>query len=204
MRAPLSEIEPVSVGVSILTRGEAASAASRVSAVTVPGAPGTCGVGAGCGGLRRGSGLRLRGAGRLLRGLRLLLLRLLLLLHLRQADENLPSDQHERRQHDGEERVLLVGHPNGSYRSRRPLGVAQPAFAAPVRWSVLWRPAYLVAATPQQSPRSFDRTADPTPGAARLAHNHVRDASVRRPNLSRLPSTGVVRDCVRRRSRLSW
>src|SRR5690606_25457182 len=40
----------------------------------------------------------------------LLLLDLPLLLHLRHADEILPADQHERRQRDGKESVLLIGH----------------------------------------------------------------------------------------------
>ncbi len=35
---------------------------------------------------------------------------LALLLHLRHADEVLPCDQHQRRQHDGEDGVLLIGH----------------------------------------------------------------------------------------------
>ena len=117
MRAPLSAIEPARLGVSMRTRGEAASAASRV--MIWPGAlPAARRLRRGCRRrLRRArrsaawSGLLRRGAGRLLRALlRLLLLDLLLLLHLRQAEEILPADQHERGQHDGENGVLLVGH----------------------------------------------------------------------------------------------
>src|SRR5262245_2847433 len=62
-------------------------------------------------GLRRP---RLLGNGRrLLRTLlRLLLLDLLLLLHLRQTEIDLPPDQDERGEHDGENCVLLVAHPD--------------------------------------------------------------------------------------------
>src|SRR5262249_56719498 len=48
-----------------------------------------------------------------------LLLLLALLLHLRQTEEDLPSDQDQRRQHDEEERILLIIHLIGSYRLRR-------------------------------------------------------------------------------------
>ena len=61
-------------------------------------------------GLRR-AGLLGKGRRLLLRTLlRLLLLDLLLLLHLRQAEVDLPRNQDERREHDGENGVLLVGH----------------------------------------------------------------------------------------------
>ena len=115
MRPPLSAIEPVSRGVSIATRGEAAITASRVSCWLGGGAPawpGTCGApgcpavpacGAGC------------GCGRLLACCACCCCALScgflpLLLHLRHADEILPADQHERGQHDREDGVLLVGH----------------------------------------------------------------------------------------------
>ena len=54
MRAPLSAIEPATFGVSMRTRGDAASAASRVMIWpgALPGRPGACGVapGTACGG----------------------------------------------------------------------------------------------------------------------------------------------------------
>src|SRR3954468_14442709 len=121
MRAPLSAIVPFRRGVSMAVRGEAASTASRVcvctpAGVAVPGtlsepggavAPGAGVVpgGPGAGGAPGGGG----GAGRRLALLRLLDQRLLLLpLHLRPADEELPADQHERRQHDGDDGVFIV------------------------------------------------------------------------------------------------
>ena len=68
-------------------------------------------------------------AGRLLRALLrlLLLLDLLLLLHLRDAEVDLPPDQHERGQHDGQDCVLLIGH--FGTRSRR---------SARLKSSVIW------------------------------------------------------------------
>jgi len=53
MRAPLSEIEPERLGVSMCTRGEAVSAASRVMvwAGTLPAWLGACGTAPGAGGL---------------------------------------------------------------------------------------------------------------------------------------------------------
>ena len=111
--APLSAIEPRSRGVSIGTRGEALSAASRDSCWPGVGAapwPDSCGCAPPwCRG-RRLAGLLGRRLDLLLLLLRLELRFLLLLLHLRQADEILPRDQHERGEHDGENGVLLVGH----------------------------------------------------------------------------------------------
>ena len=119
MRPPLSAIEPFTSGVSTAMRGLAASTASRVN--TWP--PGTVWAR----GLRRarrrrragrarcaGAGVpepgRARRAARLLLRLLLLLLGLALLFHLRHADEILPGEQHDRREHDREEGILLVGH----------------------------------------------------------------------------------------------
>ena len=116
MRPPLSAIEPARRGVSMLharrrrERGLAgerlAGHGGRLAGRLRSGCPAR---------LRRRAGLRrgpaaARERRRLLRVLLrlLLLLVLLLLLHLRQADEILPADQHERRQHDGEDGVLLV------------------------------------------------------------------------------------------------
>src|SRR5262245_63089200 len=114
MRPPLSEIEPERLGVSMRTRGEAASAASRlmVCGVMVPPWGGRLWRRSrGWRGLRHRAGSLLGKGGRLLRTLlRLLLLDLLLLLHLRHAEIHLPHDQHERGQHDGEDGVLLVAH----------------------------------------------------------------------------------------------
>src|SRR4029077_13684932 len=60
MRPPLSGIDPATLGVSMRTRGEAASASSRV--IGLPGtAPGRAGaVGAGGGGRRAAQGLAVR------------------------------------------------------------------------------------------------------------------------------------------------
>src|SRR5262249_26052515 len=63
--------------------------------------------GARCRGGRRRAGLLGKGRRLLRTFLRLLLLDLLLLLHLRQAEIDLPRDQNERREHDGENGVLL-------------------------------------------------------------------------------------------------
>src|SRR5215470_15962016 len=100
MRPPLSAIEPLTREVSMRTRGDAASAASRVR-------------------VGGSAGWRWRCTGPLLLGmlLRLLLLDLLLLLHLRDAEIDLPSDQDERGEHDGEDGILLIVHLGA--RSRR-------------------------------------------------------------------------------------
>ena len=120
MRAPLSAIEPFSAGVSIAMRGVAASTAR--AGLHLAGRRGGAGrLRGGAGGWRRAGRpgpCRVRaavpgapGAGRLLLLLLLLQQRLLaLLLHLRHADEELPADQHDRRQHDGENGILVVGH----------------------------------------------------------------------------------------------
>ena len=112
MRAPLSAIEPASRGVSILTRGDCARVCSRVCAGVAPGWPGACGapggVWVGAGGAVVPGGVCGAGwPGTCCCWRRRLLL---LLVHLRQADKNLPANQDQRRQHDGEERVLLVVH----------------------------------------------------------------------------------------------
>ena len=80
-------------------------------------------------GLLRRAGLLRWSTGRLRAFLRLLLLLLdlLLLLHLRDAEVDLPPDQHERGQHDGQDCVLLIGH--FGTRSRR---------SARLKSSVIW------------------------------------------------------------------
>ena len=100
-------------------RGLAAITLSRVSCGACrrpagwPGWPGT----GGAPGLRLRLRLRLRrrrslGPAPVRSLLRLLLLLLLLplLLHLRHAEEILPRDQHDRRQHDRQDGVLLIVH----------------------------------------------------------------------------------------------
>ena len=113
MRAPFSEMLPVMRGVSILMRGAAAIAASRLTMGPEPGtvgwvAPGVPADGSARAGLRRGAvGGGLRGGlcefGSA-SGLSPLL------LHLRHVVEILPGDQHEAGQDDGEDGVAVVGH----------------------------------------------------------------------------------------------
>src|SRR5262249_32374117 len=114
MRPPLSEIEPERLGVSMRTRGAAASAASRlmVCGATVPPWAGACRAVPRAGGVCGSRpGLWRRGGGRpLAPPWRLLRVPLLLLPKLRPAKIPLPHDQHERGQHDGEDGVLLVAH----------------------------------------------------------------------------------------------
>ena len=113
MRPPLRSIEPPSRGVLMAMRG-----ASRDDALTRRRLRRRCGVRqAGRFGLRRiarRAGLRLPRLRLPRLDLRLLLLleRLLLalLLHLRVADENLPADHHDERQHDGNDGVLVLTH----------------------------------------------------------------------------------------------
>src|SRR4029077_364007 len=135
-------------------RGEAASTASRVCACAAGlawagagGAPG-CATGAGAGGapgagtvVRAGGGGRAGGGHRAGRGggggggglLLLLLLeqRLLpLLLHLRHPDEVLPPQQHDRREHDGDDGVLVVHDVLSAWPRRR---VSAPVNSATIR-----------------------------------------------------------------------
>ena len=106
---------PLSRGVSMATCCDAAITASRACAcrdwAAAAGPPGTAGAPAGVPGV---AGLSGRSAARL--DLHLFLLLLLehrvvaLLLHLRIADEVLPSDHDNERQHDGEDGVLVFKH----------------------------------------------------------------------------------------------
>ena len=109
MRAPFSAMEPLTLGVSILMRGEAASASSRVSPV---GAPSGCGVCSRLAARRRAAASRFRPKGRAVPArlllLRLLLLRLLLLSRRLRHEEELPGEQHDHRQHDGEDKIAVV------------------------------------------------------------------------------------------------
>ena len=110
MRAPFRSMLPLSRGVSMVTRGEAATTASRVRDCGCGVAPATarhrrspvCGASASS----DFAGARLQ--------LRLLLLFELglaaLLFHLRIADEILPADHDNERQHDGKDGVLVLDH----------------------------------------------------------------------------------------------
>ena len=106
-------------------RGEAASAASRVSVGAALGSPGACGTvpGAACGGAPGWAA----GAGccPCVCCCCLLLLRdLLLLLDLGDREQILPCDQDDAGQHEGEQQVLLVVHVNDPYRETRAVSPA--------------------------------------------------------------------------------
>ncbi len=163
MRPPLSAIEPARRGVSMRDARRRASAASRVRS-TAP-AAGTA--------VRRRRGRRAAARCRLLpaplgaAGCAAAAAACFCLLHLRHAEEDLPADQHERRQHDGEERVLLVVHL-----------IARIARTA-LRRSRAVRP-WMRHLEPRSAPsksRSSARTAAPARRAVRSAHNHGRDAA---------------------------
>ncbi len=113
MRAPFSAIDPLTLGVSMPMRGEAASASSRLNPSRR------------ARGLRRLACIRLRHAagrwrathlGRLAAGAGLGQALVGLLLVLRQVlvgrrvrhEEELPSEQHDHRQHDGEDKIAVV------------------------------------------------------------------------------------------------
>ena len=167
MRPPLSAIEPARRGVSRRMRWEAASAASRVTpcAGAAVGWPGS---------LRRRCRRRLRRrAGRrawdgLGLFLRLLLRGLLLLLHLWDAEENLPSDQHDRREHDRKDHVFLVGHLTCSSRLGCRCGACD---AARRLLSGLIAGGPVVAALPPALPPS-DRRGAARRRAVRPEHSH--------------------------------
>ena len=107
----------------------------------------------------------------------LMLLRLLLLLLrllLRHPHKILPRDQHDSRQHDGENGVL-VGHRDPFCR----------------------RAPHVGAATRRQSPAPCGRTAISAPRAGRLAHNRDRSRQVCRRKAAPLPASGAEPGCAR-------
>ena len=183
MRPPLSAIEPVRLPVAIGMRGVAPAPRPRASAAGRPA----------CSFARAPAALRPAAPARapvapLLPGGGVVccwvccLASCLLLFHLRHADEILPADQHDRREHDGENGVLLIAH--------REL---RPAVASRLQ-------------PPQRAPRIHPRsarTAAAAPRAGRSAHSHARPAAGRRPIAARFRAAAAARGCARPRCRLS-
>ena len=169
--------------------------------------------GAGCG-ARRSAGLRrirLRRAGLGLRLFLLLELGLLaLLFHLRIADEILPADDDDQRQHDGKDGVLVIAHSMlmhavfgavgvlpaaanladvGTVRGRHQLSDPFPgAFLCAFLWAFLCvilgvpepAPGHESGRAPYRVPAASARTAPPARRAVRSAHNRGRHACRRR------------------------